>query len=646
MSLDLFMITSILIANRGEIACRVIKTANHMNIRTIAVYSAVDADSLHVKMADEAYLIGEAPVQESYLVAAKIIKVALKAKADAIHPGYGFLSENADFAKLCAKNNIKFIGPSPEAINNMGLKDAAKVLMQKADVPIVPGYIGDNQEVDYLTAQASLIGYPVMIKAVAGGGGKGMRRVDSEADFVPALAAAKREASSAFGNDIVLIEKFILNPRHIEIQVFGDQQGNYVYLFERDCSLQRRHQKVVEEAPAPLMSEAVRKAMGEAAVRAAQAVNYEGAGTVEFIVDSANGLDAERFWFMEMNTRLQVEHPITEAITGEDLVRWQIIVASGEPLPKSQQQLSITGHAVEVRLYAEDTEQGFLPSIGNIEALHLDASDGIRIDTGIEQGSVISPYYDPMIAKIIAHAPTRAQALTKLANALRQSVIAGVKVNISFLRDLLEDEEFKAEKFDTGFIDEFLEKDKAKADLVPVAAQAACTIAAKTLDDSNAQQAASWSRNDAFDMALGSAGRNYAMDVLINGQQHRGSYFINEGEAQPSTRAEHTLLVTQCDDKLYITDQGETYHIEKVIYDDGGKTAAVGQVLSPMPGNLFSLLVSNGDEVAVGDQLAIVEAMKMEHCLIAQVAGTVIGIEVAIGDQVREGQLILTVADD
>ena len=452
------MISSILIANRGEIACRVIKTAKRMNIRTIAVYSSADADSLHVKMADEAYLIGAAKVSESYLVAEKIIQVALDSNADAIHPGYGFLSENAQFAQLCATHNIKFIGPSVAAINSMGLKDAAKDLMQKANVPIVPGYMGDNQAVEYLLEQAQQIGFPVMIKAVAGGGGKGMRRVDAQADFVAALEAAKREASSAFGNDIVLIEKFILNPRHIEIQVFGDQLGNYVYLFERDCSLQRRHQKVVEEAPAPLMSEPVRQAMGEAAVRAAKAVDYEGAGTVEFIVDSANGLDVEGFWFMEMNTRLQVEHPITEAITGEDLVQWQILVASGEQLPKSQAQLSITGHAVEVRLYAEDTDNGFLPSIGKIVALQLDDSEGIRVDTGVEQGSVISPYYDPMIAKIIAHAPTREQALSRLANALRQCVVAGVKVNIRFLRDLLEDEDFKAQKFDTGFIEAFLSK--------------------------------------------------------------------------------------------------------------------------------------------------------------------------------------------
>jgi len=637
------MITSILIANRGEIACRVIKTAQHMNIRTIAVYSVADAASLHVKMADEAYLIGEAKVSESYLVAEKIIQVALDCKADAIHPGYGFLSENAHFAQLCANNNIKFIGPSVAAINSMGLKDAAKDLMQKANVPIVPGYMGDNQAVDYLLEQAQQIGFPVMIKAVAGGGGKGMRRVDAQADFVAALEAAKREASSAFGNDIVLIEKFILNPRHIEIQVFGDQLGNYVYLFERDCSLQRRHQKVVEEAPAPLMNEPVRQAMGEAAVRAAKAVDYEGAGTVEFIVDSANGLDVEGFWFMEMNTRLQVEHPITEAITSEDLVQWQILVASGEPLPKTQAQLSITGHAVEVRLYAEDTDNGFLPSIGKIAALKFDDSEGIRIDTGVEQGSVISPYYDPMIAKIIAHAPNREQALSRLANALRQCVIGGVKVNIRFLRDLLEDKDFKAQRFDTGFIDAFLSKEQPEPDLSAIADQSAATLANITLKHRSAESLSPWAREDSFDMALGDAQRSYSMDVLINGQRHRGSYAINDGNAKPIKRAENSLMITHCDNNLYITDQGETYTIEKVVYDDGGKTAAVGQVLSPMPGNVFSLFVNNGDEVAVGDQLAIVEAMKMEHCLMAEIAGTVVGIEVKEGDQVTEGQLILTI---
>jgi len=637
------MITSILIANRGEIACRVIKTAKRMNIRTIAVYSSADAQSLHVKMADEAYLIGAAKVSESYLVAEKIIQVALDAKADAIHPGYGFLSENAQFAQLCATHNIKFIGPSVTAINSMGLKDAAKDLMQKANVPIVPGYMGDNQAVEFLLEQAQQIGFPVMIKAVAGGGGKGMRRVDAQIDFVAALDAAKREASSAFGNDIVLIEKFILNPRHIEIQVFGDQLGNYVYLFERDCSLQRRHQKVVEEAPAPLMSEPIRQAMGEAAVRAAKAVDYEGAGTVEFIVDSANGLDVEGFWFMEMNTRLQVEHPITEAITGEDLVQWQILVASGEQLPKSQAQLSITGHAVEVRLYAEDTDNGFLPSIGKIAALKLDDSEGIRIDTGVEQGSVISPYYDPMIAKIIAHAPTREQALSRLANALRQCVVAGVKVNIRFLRDLLEDEDFKAEQFDTGFIEAFLSKQRSEPDLTAIADQSAATLANVSLKHRTAKSLSPWAREDSFDMALGSTQRNYSMDVSINALRHRGSYIIRDVSAEPATRAENPLVVTQCEHDLYISDQGETYAIEKVVYDDGGKTAAVGQVLSPMPGNVFSLFVNNGDEVAVGDQLAIVEAMKMEHVLMAEISGTVVGIEVTVGDQVREGQLILTI---
>ncbi|NQZ33606.1 MAG: acetyl/propionyl/methylcrotonyl-CoA carboxylase subunit alpha [Oceanospirillaceae bacterium] len=637
------MINSILIANRGEIACRVIKTAKKMHIRTIAVYSAIDSESLHVKMADEAYLIGEAPVSESYLVADKIIEVALKAGAQAIHPGYGFLSENAGFASLCEKNNIKFIGPSVYAINSMGLKDAAKKLMEQANVPVVPGYIGDNQDVNHLAQQALEIGYPVMIKAVAGGGGKGMRRVDSEVGFLAALQAAKREASSAFGNDIVLIEKFIVNPRHIEIQVFGDQQGNCVYLFERDCSLQRRHQKVVEEAPAPQMPENVRKAMGEAAVRAACAVNYEGAGTVEFIVDGANGLREGGFWFMEMNTRLQVEHPITEAITGQDLVEWQIRVASGEPLPKTQQQLSIQGHAVEVRLYAEDAEHDFLPSIGTIDALFLDDDNGIRIDTGVEQGSVISPYYDPMIAKVIAFAPTRAQALAKLAQALRHSMIAGVKVNIAFLRDLLEDPDFKAGKFDTGFIEAFLKRATAENDLTHIAAQAACSLVAKELDVSLSDTDLPWSRHDNFDMALGDQGRVSSMIVLINGQQHKGRYLIKSGQVYPASKPGNALLVTQTESYLYITDQGKTYRIEEVVYDDGGKAAPVGQVLAPMPGNLFALMVSNGDEVVAGDTLAIVEAMKMEHSLIAEITGIVSNVEVSLGDQVSEGQLILTI---
>lgn len=634
------MINSILIANRGEIACRVIRTAKQMGVRTIAIYSEVDVNALHVKMADEAYLIGAAPVNESYLKADEIIALALKVGAEAIHPGYGFLSENAAFSQKCADAGVKFIGPSAYAINSMGLKDAAKLLMKQAKVPVVPGYIGDNQDEAYLAEQANEIGYPVMIKAVAGGGGKGMRRVDVKGEFLDALNAAKREAKAAFGNDIVLIEKFILNPRHIEIQVFGDQHGEVVYLFERDCSLQRRHQKVVEEAPAPGMTLEVRKAMGEAAVRAAKAVDYEGAGTVEFIVDGSGGLKIDGFWFMEMNTRLQVEHPVTEAITGQDLVEWQIRVASGEPLPKSQDELSISGHAVEVRVYAEDAEHDFLPSIGEIFAFSVPQSRDIRVDTGIEAGDEISPYYDPMIAKIICHAPSRKEALAKLAKALRATVIAGVKVNIGFLRDLLEDEKFIAEDFDTGFIDTFFEKTRDNEDLAPISAMAAVMLIEKSMNSTTYQV---WDRNDAFDMAQGVMGRKSIMDVMINNQSYQGEYVIDAVGVHPAVVSENTLTVIKGKAHDYIVDQGRSYQIDARIYDDGGQSEAGGQVTSPMPGCLFKLNVALGDEVAEGDVLAIVEAMKMEHNLIAEISGVVSNLAVSLGEQVSEGQLILSI---
>lgn len=634
------MINSILIANRGEISCRIIRTAKRMGLRTIAIYSEADTNALHVRMADEAHLIGAAPVNESYLKADEIIALALKVGAEAIHPGYGFLSENAAFSQKCADAGVKFIGPSAHAINSMGLKDAAKLLMQQANVPIVPGYIGENQGEAYLAEQADKIGYPVMIKAVAGGGGKGMRRVDESCNFLDALGAAKREAKAAFGNDIVLIEKFILNPRHIEIQVFGDQHGETVYLFERDCSLQRRHQKVVEEAPAPGMTLEVRKAMGEAAVRAAKAVDYEGAGTVEFIVDGSGGLKIDRFWFMEMNTRLQVEHPVTEAITGQDLVEWQIRIASGEPLPKSQDELSINGHAVEVRVYAEDTEHDFLPSIGEVFAFNVPKSSDIRVDTGIEAGDEISPYYDPMIAKIICHAPSRKETLDKLSKALRATVIAGVKVNIGFLRDLLEDAKFIAEDFDTGFIDAFLKKTGNEEDLAPISAMAAVMLIEKSMNFTTNQ---AWDRSDAFDMAYGVTGRNSIMDVMINNQSHQGEYVIDAAGVHPAVASKNTLTVIKGKAHDYIVDQGKSYQIDARIYDDSGQSEAGGQVISPMPGCLFKLNVSLGDEVAEGDVLAIVEAMKMEHNLVAEISGVVTNLAVSLGEQVSEGQLILSI---
>ena len=448
------MFKSLLIANRGEIACRVIRTARHMGIRTVAVYSDADANAMHVAMADEAVRIGPALARESYLSIDAILAAVRETGAKAVHPGYGFLSENAEFAESCARAGVVFVGPPASAIRAMGLKDRAKALMEKAGVSVVPGYQGDDQSGERLAQEAAKIGYPVLIKAVAGGGGKGMRRVNAPDEFMAALESAKREAKSAFGDDRVLIEKYVSRPRHVEVQVFADTHGHAVHLFERDCSLQRRHQKVIEEAPAPGMSEAMRAHMGEAAVKAAKAVGYVGAGTVEFIADASEGLRSDRVWFMEMNTRLQVEHPVTEAVTGLDLVEWQLRVAAGEELPQRKYTLAPHGHAVEARLYAEDSRKGFLPSVGQLERLRLpEARDGIRIDTGVREGDEVTVFYDPMIAKVIAWDETRTGAAAKLADALEQIQVAGVQTNAGFLARALRHPEFVNGEIDTGFIE-------------------------------------------------------------------------------------------------------------------------------------------------------------------------------------------------
>ena len=443
------MFKSVLIANRGEIACRIARTARRLGLRVIAVYSEADAQALHVRAADEALPIGPAPASQSYLAADKLIAAAKQAKADCIHPGYGFLSENADFAQACRDAGIVFVGPSPEAIRAMGLKDRAKALLEKAGVPVVPGYHGERQEAKFLKEKAYELGYPVLVKAVAGGGGKGMRRVDRHADFDAALEAAQREAKAAFGDERVLIEKYVASPRHVEFQVFADRHGHAIHLGERDCSLQRRHQKVIEEAPAPGMSEALRARMGEAAVAAARAVNYEGAGTIEFIADGAGGLKADGFWFMEMNTRLQVEHPVTEGVTGLDLVDWEFRVAAGEPLPLKQDQVRLEGHAVEARLYAEDPAHGFLPSTGKLIALQFPEQKGLRIDAGVEAGSEVSPFYDPMIAKLIAHGANRHEALDRLADALEITNSLGPRNKHSFHSPLAPAGDLPQDKFHT-----------------------------------------------------------------------------------------------------------------------------------------------------------------------------------------------------
>ena len=451
------MFDSVLIANRGEIACRIIRTARQMGIRTIAVYSEADAGAPHVRMADDAHLIGPAPARDSYLVIDRMIEVAAASGAQAIHPGYGFLSENADFADACATAGVTFIGPPAEAIRQMGHKSAAKTLMEQAGVPVVPGYHGEDQSDDTLAAAAEDIGYPVLIKAAAGGGGKGMRRVDDPARFAKDLKAARREALSAFGNDHVLIEKFVGRPRHIEIQVFADGQGNVVHLFERDCSLQRRNQKVVEEAPAPGMTAGLRQAMGEAAISAAKAIGYQGAGTVEFIVDGSRGLENAGFYFMEMNTRLQVEHPVTEMITGQDLVAWQLRVAAGETLPLSQDDIVLNGHAVEARLYAENPAKTFFPQPGTLTRLAFPPETGeLRVDSGIEEGQEVTVYYDPMIAKVIAWGEDRQTALDRLEAALRATRLEGVTTNLAFLAAVAAHPVFRRGEVDTGFIETYL----------------------------------------------------------------------------------------------------------------------------------------------------------------------------------------------
>ncbi|HEV2078972.1 MAG TPA: acetyl-CoA carboxylase biotin carboxylase subunit, partial [Allosphingosinicella sp.] len=517
------MITSLLIANRGEIACRIIRTARGLGVRTVAVYSDADAKALHVREADEAVHIGPSPARESYLVGEKIIAAARETGADAIHPGYGFLSENAEFAQAVMDAGLIWVGPQPSSIRAMGLKDAAKKLMDAAGVPTTPGYLGDDQDPDRLQSEADAIGYPVLIKAVAGGGGKGMRRVNTSAEFQDMLQSCKREAAASFGDDKVLIEKYILRPRHIEVQVFGDSHGNVVHLFERDCSLQRRHQKVIEEAPAPGMDEETRAAVCGAAVKAAQAVDYVGAGTIEFIADASEGLQADRIWFMEMNTRLQVEHPVTEAITGLDLVELQFRVASGERLPFAQEDLAIRGHAVEARLYAEDPEKEFLPSTGKLWALAFPEGEGIRIDTGVEAGGEVTPYYDPMIAKLIAHAPTREEALDRLARALGETVVAGPKTNIAFLKRLCEAEEFRAGQFDTAFIDRNLEALGAVAIPPDPAVVAAGALYLVERDRERLMRAAAeragdlqgpWWSDDGFQL-LG--GREVGMPLVVDG---------------------------------------------------------------------------------------------------------------------------------
>jgi 3-methylcrotonyl-CoA carboxylase alpha subunit len=608
------MLKSLLIANRGEIACRIIRTARQLGIRTVAVYSDADAKALHVRMADEAVHIGASPATESYLRGEKIIAAAKATKAQAIHPGYGFLSENAGFAQAVIDAGLIWVGPKPDSIRAMGLKDAAKKLMAEAGVPVTPGYLGEDQSPKRLQKEADAIGYPVLIKAVAGGGGKGMRRVDAAKEFRDALESCKREAASSFGDDRVLIEKYILSPRHIEVQVFGDSHGNVVHLFERDCSLQRRHQKVIEEAPAPGMDEATREAVCGAAVRAAKAVNYEGAGTIEFIADASEGLKADRIWFMEMNTRLQVEHPVTEEITGQDLVEWQLRVASGEKLPKKQEELSINGWAIEARLYAEDPAKGFLPSVGRLE--HFDLGNEGRIETGVAEADVISPFYDPMIAKLVARGEDRGEAIAELAGILDEIEIWPVKTNAGFLFNALLDEDFGRSRIDTGFIERKLGVlvPEPEPDEYLWRGAAMVALAESDQDDS------------------GSAG------FRLNAPARRQAFLSWGGKSQSVSPDDGEIAAVSGfydDDRVVVFYEGQTYEFGRAARGSVGAAAADGAILAPMPGKVTSVEVSKGEKVAKGQRLLTLEAMKMEHGLVAPFDGVVAELAAKAGAQVQ-----------
>jgi 3-methylcrotonyl-CoA carboxylase alpha subunit len=660
------MFKKILIANRGEIACRVAATARRMAIQTVAVYSDADAGAKHVAACDEAVHIGGSAPGESYLRWERIIEAARATGAEAIHPGYGFLSENEEFARACVKAGLVFIGPPASAIQAMGLKAESKQLMEKAGVPLVPGYHGSDQDPALLQREADRIGYPVLIKASAGGGGKGMRAVDKSEDFAAALASCRREAINSFGDDAVLVEKYAQRPRHIEIQVFGDTQGNYVYLFERDCSVQRRHQKVLEEAPAPGMTEALRREMGEAAVAAARAVNYVGAGTVEFIVEQLDG--KMKFYFMEMNTRLQVEHPVTEAITGLDLVEWQFRVAAGQPLPLKQAQLKIHGHAIEARICAENPDKQFLPATGTLQVYRQPActrferaDGGVRIDDGVREGDAISPYYDSMVAKLIVHGDTREEALARMDQALGEFHIVGLQTNVQFLRHVVASESFAKADLDTALIQReaavLFEQEKIGAPLAMAGAIAFTLLQEKALETADP-----FSRRDGW-RSHGPVSRSFEFE--FHGQPHKAQLtYQHEGSLQLALDGQLlSLHIEPAADGLLVTLNGQRAHLqvyrlgEQVhLFSAGGATQITvidllahagvaqheaGRLTAPMPGKVLSFAVQAGDKVSRGQALAVMEAMKMEHTIAAPADGVVAEILYAPGDQVQEGAELL-----
>lgn len=656
------MFSKILIANRGEIACRVIQTAHRLGVRCVAVYSEADRNARHVAMADEAFLLGPAPSNESYLRIDKIIDIAKQSGAQAIHPGYGFLSENTDFAQACADNGIVFIGPPSSAIAAMGSKSAAKSIMQDAGVPLVPGYHGADQSPELLRKEAEKCGLPLLLKAVAGGGGKGMRVVESLDEFDAALAAAQREAKNAFGNPDMLIERYLTQPRHVEIQVFCDAHGNGVYLAERDCSVQRRHQKVLEEAPAPGLSDATRKAMGEAAVRAAQAIDYVGAGTVEFLYD----VDGS-FFFMEMNTRLQVEHPVTEMITGQDLVEWQLRIAFGEPLPLLQDQIRIRGHALEVRVYAEDPDNDFLPATGTLRYLRTpDESAHVRVDTGVVEGDEVSIHYDPMIAKLIVWDENREQAINRMVQALEHYRISGVKNNIRFLHALADAQPFREEQLDTGFIT------KHEALLFPTPRldphRALILAAGFFLQKSKAQtqrsndpwspfgRQNSWRMNSQYarPMQLMVGETLHDLKILERDQGYQVCVGGSVYDLNASLQDDHLQAVINGhrmsvhghvhDNQLTLFHEGENF-VCTLHYEDFGSQdqAAEGSLQAPMNGAVVAVMVKTGDDVKAGQTLVIMEAMKMEHAIKAPKAGVVSEIYFLEGDMVAEGAELIAV---
>jgi 3-methylcrotonyl-CoA carboxylase alpha subunit len=646
------MFTKVLIANRGEIACRIIKTAKRMGITTVAVYSDADANALHVTLADEAVHIGGSAATDSYLLSDRVIEAALQTGAQAVHPGYGFLSENPEFAEKLAKAGLVFIGPSADAIRKMGLKDQAKHLMEQAGVPVVPGYHGIEQDADFLADEAEKIGYPVLIKARAGGGGKGMRLVEKAGDFKTALGSAQREGKASFGDAHVLVEKYVNAPRHIEVQVFGDSHGNIVHLFERDCSLQRRHQKVIEEAPAPNMSDDVRAAITQAATRAAAEISYEGAGTIEFIVDGSGPLRADGFWFMEMNTRLQVEHPVTEAITGQDLVEWQLRVAAGELLPMTQDQLVINGHAFEARIYAEDPQNNFMPAPGTLFDVQFGA--GCRVDTGVQTGDKVSPFYDPMIAKLISHEATRGDALTRLRQGLNETICAGTQTNLTFLARLCADEDFSQGRLDTGLIGR-----KGDSLMQPMAPPPFAVLVGTVLVNGIdlQQERLGWQLWGRTQQALSLSGISGSLQfeddgsftlILEDGAHVFEDVTYHNGQVTAQSGGKNlSALVSHSGSSVTVKQAGEQFDFHTIDPLDVSATESGNAdcVFAPMTGVVSIVHVASGDVVQKGDALLVLEAMKMEHVMLAPRDGVIVDVMCKASRAVDEGNQLVVLQE-